>query len=115
MKEEKGNFHPSSLILPPLKVAWVSLDEGDNDPVRFWIYVIAALDTVQSGLGAGALPLLHSPQPSPLEVVLTLLLNDLAILTQDLVLVLDVYHLIENAEIHTSLIFFWTACRSRSG
>ncbi len=104
MKEE--DIHPSSLSLHPFKVSWVSLDEADNDPVRFWTYVIAALETVQSGLGTGALPLLHAPQPSPLEVVLTLLLNDLATLAYDLVLVLDDYHLIENAAIHASLSFF---------
>ncbi len=97
---------PGRQALQNFQVAWVSLDEGDNDPVRFWTYVIAALETVRNGLGAGALSLLRSPQPSPLEVVLTFLLNDLATLSQALVLVLDDYHLIENTEIHTSLILF---------
>jgi hypothetical protein len=55
-KEEK--LHPSSFILPPFRLAWLSLDEGDNDPVRFWSYVIAALETVQAGLGDNTLPLL---------------------------------------------------------
>src|SRR5918992_4348277 len=43
--------------------AWVSLDPSDNDPARFWAYVIAALQTVRDGLGAAALSLLHAPQP----------------------------------------------------
>ncbi|GIK39986.1 MAG: LuxR family transcriptional regulator [Chloroflexota bacterium] len=85
------------------QVAWLSLDEADNDPVRFWSYVIAALETVQAGLGDNTLPLLRSSQPSPLEIVLTFLLNDLAALPHDVVLVLDDYHLIENSDIHTAL------------
>jgi LuxR family maltose regulon positive regulatory protein len=102
MKEKEG-LHPSSFILPPFKVAWLSLDEGDNDPVRFWSYVIVALETVQAGLGDNTLPLLRASQPSPLEIVLTFLLNDLAALPHDVVLVLDDYHLIENSDIHTAL------------
>ncbi|MEW5961662.1 MAG: hypothetical protein AB1801_28425, partial [Chloroflexota bacterium] len=96
-------IHPSSLIPHPFKVAWLSLDEGDNDPVRFWTYVIAALETVQAGLGANTLPLLRSFQPSLLEIALTFLLNDLAGLPYDVVLVLDDYHLIENSDIHAAL------------
>jgi len=94
----------SEIVNP--QVAWVSLDENDNDPVRFWTYIIAALETVQPDLGAAALPLLHSLQPSPLDVVLTPLLNDLAALPHNLILVLDDYHFIENAEVHASLVFF---------
>ena len=41
--------------------AWLSLDGADNDPVRFWAYVIAALGTVRSGLGESALPVLRTP------------------------------------------------------
>jgi LuxR family maltose regulon positive regulatory protein len=92
-----------SKIVNP-QVAWLSLDEGDNDPVRFWTYVIAALEIVQAGIGATVLPLLHSPQPPSLEVVLTFLLNDLATLPAEVVLVLDDYHLIENSDIHAALI-----------
>src|SRR5262245_20580188 len=77
------------LITSSAQFAWLSLDEGDNDPVRFWTYVITALDTIQAGLGARALPLLRSPQPAPAEIVLTLLLNDLATLSTKVVLVLD--------------------------
>lgn len=90
---------------PSLRAAWLSLDEADNDPVRFWTYVIAALETVQAGIGANTLPLLHAPQPSPVEVVLTFLLNDLTALPDDLILVLDDYHLIENTAVHRALTF----------
>lgn len=85
------------------RFAWLSLDEEDNDPVRFWTYLIAALDTVQTGIGASTLPLLHSPQPAPPEVALIFLLNNLATLPTEVALVLDDYHLIENVAIHEAL------------
>ena len=57
--------------------AWLSLDQGDNDPVTFWTYAIAALQTVAPGVGADTLTFLQEPQPPPIESVLTTLLNDL--------------------------------------
>jgi LuxR family maltose regulon positive regulatory protein len=48
-------------------LAWVSLDAGDNDPVRFWTYVLTALDTLHGGVARLSLTLLHSPQPPPIE------------------------------------------------
>ncbi|HEU5100829.1 MAG TPA: hypothetical protein VFU22_17490, partial [Roseiflexaceae bacterium] len=86
-------------------LAWVSLDVGDNDPVRFWSYAIAALQTVHAGLGADALALLQSPQPPPLTTVLTLLINALAALPGPCVLVLDDYHAITTPAIHELLTF----------
>src|SRR5262245_31110663 len=68
----------------PRSVAWVSLDSGDNDPARFLLYLTAAFDTVQPGLGEGARHLLQSPQPKPLEIVLTLLLNEISALDRSL-------------------------------
>ena len=59
-------------------VAWVSLDAGDNDPARFWSYFIAALQTLQNDLGNDALAMLQSPEPAPLTVSLTHLINDIA-------------------------------------
>ena len=79
--------------------AWLSLDQGDNDPASFWAYVIAALRTVASGVGEGALSLLDAPQPSPIETVLTTLLNDLAAVAGEIVLVLDDYHVIEARDV----------------
>ena len=86
-------------------MAWVSLDVGDNDPVRFWSYAIAALQTLHAGLGADALALLQSPQAPPLTTILTLLINALAALPAPVVLVLDDYHAITAPAIHQSLAF----------
>jgi len=55
--------------------AWISLDQSDNDPALFWAYLIRALQTVQSEVGESALSLLHSPQPPPIESILTTFIN----------------------------------------
>ncbi|HZQ38778.1 MAG TPA: helix-turn-helix transcriptional regulator, partial [Dehalococcoidia bacterium] len=73
-------------------VAWLSLDEADNQPARFWSYVIAALQTVAPQVGTGALPLLQSSPPPPIETVLATLLNELSAIRTNVVLVLDDYH-----------------------
>lgn len=86
-------------------VAWVSVDEGDNDPIRFWTYLITACQSIQRGVGESGLALLQSPQPLPDETIPTLLINDLVKLKNDLVLVLDDYHEIHNPSIHTALSF----------
>jgi LuxR family maltose regulon positive regulatory protein len=88
-----------------IRVAWVSLDVGDNDPVRFWSYAIAALQTAHAGLGADALALLQSPQAPPLTTILTVLINALAALPAPVALVLDDYHVIAASAIHQSLTF----------
>src|SRR5215211_4206326 len=72
-------------------VAWLSLDQRDNDPALFWTYLVTALQTAAHGVGAGALSLLQSPQLS-IEAVLATLLNDLHAISNDAVLVLDDYH-----------------------
>src|SRR5918993_2561979 len=84
--------------------AWVSLDHGDNDPVVFWVYVVAALETAAPGVGAGALALLQSPQP-PIDAVLAGLLNDLSASSDDVVLVLDDYHVIDARGVHDGMAF----------
>ncbi len=56
-------------------VAWLSLDEDDNDPIRFWAYVIAALRTLREGIGDTVLAALDSPQPSPIKTILAALIN----------------------------------------
>src|SRR5215210_766937 len=86
-------------------VAWLSLDPGDNDPVRFWRYFITAINQLQPGSGESALTLLGAPQAPPIEVILTILLNELAVLPTEAVLVLDDYHLIEPGAIHEGLSF----------
>jgi LuxR family maltose regulon positive regulatory protein len=83
--------------------AWLSLDQGDNEPVTFWSYVVAALRSAVPGVGETASALLHAPAP-PMTTVLTSLVNELAA-ADPLVLVLDDYHLIETVEIHESMGF----------
>ncbi|HEX7733302.1 MAG TPA: LuxR C-terminal-related transcriptional regulator [Ktedonobacteraceae bacterium] len=91
--------------------AWVALDSGDNDPVRFWSYVIAACQQFQSGIGQAARAQLHPLEAAPfeqnsLEVPLTLLLNELSQVTTKGVLVLEDYHAITESQVHASLAFF---------
>src|SRR5437764_1803839 len=88
-----------------LPVAWVSLDEGDNDPTRFWRYVVTALDRSVPGAGTSALALLRSSGSPSLEAVLTTLLNALNTATEDMALILDDYHVIEAEPIHRTLAF----------
>jgi LuxR family transcriptional regulator, maltose regulon positive regulatory protein len=85
--------------------AWLSLDENDNEAVSFWTYLITALQTVVPGVGATALSLLQEPQPPPIETVLATLLNDLSAVPNDVVLVLDDYHVIEAREIQDGMAF----------
>lgn len=89
-----------------LLAAWLALDEGDNDPHRFWRYVTAALQTLQPNLGQGLALGLQAPHPPTLTALITSLINDLNGLPHPLVLVLDDYHLLENGQIHESLNFF---------
>src|SRR5215218_9794352 len=85
------------------RVAWVSLDEGDNDPTRFWSYLAAALRTVEPEVGTVALEALGGPSVELERVVVPSLVNDLATVGAPLVLVLDDYHLITNAICHQTL------------
>jgi LuxR family maltose regulon positive regulatory protein len=86
-------------------IAWLSLDSGDNDPARFWRYFVTGIDQLKLGSGKTALALLGSPQAPPIEAILTTVLNELADLDADAVLVLDDYHLIDSQAIHEELAF----------
>jgi len=91
-----------------LLFGWVSLDRADNDPLRFWSYVITALDTLAPGVGTTALALLQSPQPPPIEHILTSVLNAFSAAyavqpVRDVALVLDDYHVITAPAIHNAL------------
>ena len=87
------------------RVAWVSLDKDDSDPARFWAYFIAALQTVQAEAGNAILAAFQSPQPPPIEMVLTTLINEIAAMPHHFALVLDDYHQIEAQPIHKALAF----------
>ena len=86
-------------------IAWVSLDAGDNDPVRFIMYLIAALQTVQAGAGGMALALLEAPHPPEVEAVLTTLINELRDTPNDLALVLDDAHVLTAPDVQHVLAF----------
>ncbi len=86
-------------------IAWVSLDEGDNDPGRFWRYVITACRSFDPALGKAALSTLRAWQQPLLESVLTSFVNELARLPNRRLLVLDDYHVITSREIHETVTF----------
>jgi len=88
-----------------VRAAWVSLDEGDNDPVRFLSYLVAALQMLAPNLGVGALAVLQSPQPPPSESILTNLLNEIAAIPDHFILVLDDYHAIDAKPVDQALTF----------
>jgi LuxR family maltose regulon positive regulatory protein len=86
-------------------LAWISLEEADNDTMRFLSYLIAALQSVESNIGEVALLSLRSPRPSPVGSVLTSLTNEIAATPSDFVLVFDDYHVIESQVIHDAVTF----------
>ncbi len=86
-------------------VAWLSLEEGDNDPVRFWRYIIAAIQTLYITLGESVLAALQSPHPPGLESLITVLVNEITAISKPFILVLDDYHVITDPAIHCSLGF----------
>jgi LuxR family transcriptional regulator, maltose regulon positive regulatory protein len=101
--------------------AWLSLDEGDNDPTRFLIYLVSALQTlalgevegIESNFGEGVLGLLQSPQPPPIEAILTTLLNEINAIPDNpstgsgngFIFVLDDYHLLDSKAVDHALTF----------
>ena len=92
----------------PFYVAWLSLDEGDNDPVRFLTYLISALNRLQgleTEIGVGALQMAQAPQPPSPETILINVINELALAALKIVLILDDYHLIDSQSVHESLNF----------
>lgn len=87
-------------------IAWLSLDQNDNHPPTFWTYVFSALQRVRPGVSkGGALSMLQSPQPPPIETLLVTVLNEVAADSKSLALVLDDYHVIEAGPIHDGVRF----------
>ena len=97
------------------QAAWISLDEGDNDPVRFISYLIAALQTlalsgvegIKAGFGEGVLSTIHASRAQSLqvEVVLTALLNEISVIPETFLLILDDYHVIDSKPVDEILAF----------
>ena len=91
--------------------AWLSLDNEDNDPERFWIYLLSALQNLSGNLGRGSLDMLQSggvlsDSTTSFSQILTPLLNELFAIDNPSYLVIDDYHLINEPEIHKDLAFF---------
>lgn len=86
-------------------IAWLSLDRLDNDPLRFWSAALAALRTRFPTVGEAALASIHAQQPPQLIPLLTLLINDVTSAGEEITLILDDYHVIDEPSIHASLRF----------
>ena len=99
-----SSLSPQSSALST-RVAWLSLDEGDSDPTRFLAYLVAALQMIAPTIGAGVVGVLQSPQPPPIEAILTALLNDITTVPDKFILVLDDYHVIDAKSVDTVLTF----------
>lgn len=84
--------------------AWLSLDEVDNDPLRFFSYFVAALQTIRGDLGEAALAMMATAPPA-YEAALTVLINEVSALPGEFILVLNDYHFIESPAIHTGIDF----------
>jgi LuxR family transcriptional regulator, maltose regulon positive regulatory protein len=81
-------------------VAWVSLDESDNDPSRFLSYLVGALQAAEGGIGEGVVASLRSPEIPSVEILVGALVNELVDLPQGIMVVLDDYHLIYSEPVH---------------
>jgi LuxR family maltose regulon positive regulatory protein len=91
------------------KVSWLSLEDADNDPTRFWAYFMAALRAIQEDLVQDAQDWLPTERQQTrlgqLESFITILINELSDYPEDFALVLDDYHQINNQAIHEGMIF----------
>jgi len=103
--DANATSHRSSFIVHPSSAAWLSLDADDKDPSTFLRYLIAAFQAILPTVGSTALALLQTPEPPAPEMLLRVVLNDLAMLPQETLLVLDDYHLITTPAIHAALAF----------
>ena len=88
-----------------VRVAWVSLEDGDNDPARFWAYFVAALQTIGVDVGKRVLSAFQSAQAPAVEPIMTTLVNEIAATSSPFLLILDDYHEIQAQPIHDALSF----------
>jgi LuxR family maltose regulon positive regulatory protein len=91
--------------LPIAQAAWLSLDEGDNVPLRFMSHLIAALQTLDASCGKAARVLVNGPSGLSADAAMTALINDLAACPAQTVLVLDDYYVIHNEWVHAAIEF----------
>jgi hypothetical protein len=91
-------------------VAWLALDERDQEVQQVLRYLVASLQTIAPECGRTALALLDAPPAAAPEMVLTSLLNDLAALSAPALLVLDDYHVVRAPAVHAAIEFFLTTC-----
>jgi LuxR family maltose regulon positive regulatory protein len=84
-------------------LAWLSLDPGDNNLVRFLTYVAAALETLDPGLPQDLVSQLYLPELPPMEELITIFINGVNAYPQDIALVLDDCHVITDPSIHAAL------------
>lgn len=89
-----------------LPVAWLNIDNDDNDFIRFFRYLIGAIQTVEPGLGAEALDFIQSTRGSGLEVGLTLLINEIFTVPNDIVVILDDFQTLKDPAILQDINFF---------
>ncbi|MBK6345119.1 MAG: hypothetical protein IPF68_04155 [Bacteroidales bacterium] len=85
--------------LRKIPAAWISLDKGDNDPVEFLNYIISGIQGIHNSFGASTLGLLNSPNRPSDKSIAGLLINEILRITQNFLLVLDDFHLVESGEI----------------
>jgi LuxR family transcriptional regulator, maltose regulon positive regulatory protein len=100
-----GWIRVTQLLNRDIKVAWVTLDQQDNDSNRFWSYVVAAFQTFDNNFGKDAQLLLSSGQISNIEPAQAILINELALTSAPILLVLDDFHFIDQEMIIESLAF----------
>jgi LuxR family maltose regulon positive regulatory protein len=93
------------LVESGFQAAWLSLDQGDNDPVRFWLYLITAIQSIHQEMGVEARQIVSAPQLRSTEPVAISLINDISQFVHDLIVVLDDYHVIEAEQVHEGLSY----------
>jgi LuxR family transcriptional regulator, maltose regulon positive regulatory protein len=106
-----AGFGKTSLVLDWISsldrpAAWLSLDEGDNNLITFFAYLVAALQQVDRSIGQSLQPILSSSQPVHFPTLVTELINDIHAYVEPLVLVLDDYHAIQDISIHEAMRTF---------
>ncbi|SFB44891.1 LuxR family transcriptional regulator, maltose regulon positive regulatory protein [Cohnella sp. OV330] len=89
-----------------IEAGWISLEAGENDVLRFWGYVIAAFDRLRLGTGRKALSLLQSPVAFSVEQMVAWLVNDLAVMDENIVMIMDDFHVIESQAVLSSFYAF---------